>query len=160
MASLSVYALCMTRASTTFHHWKIFAGSTSGVCVHFKHDQLILWANENEIKLRDVRYFSLQKARETPPSKLDLPFRKRHAFEDEAELRLIFPSREQQAPSKAFAFKLDMLEKIELNPGLPERTFNAVAESICDIKGCGSLVVEQSHLLNNKEWAGIAIHAE
>jgi hypothetical protein len=159
-AFTSVFALCMTRASTTFHHWKIFSGSTSGVCLHFNYDQLVLWATANQIQLRSVEYFSLQKARRIPPSKLDLPFRKRHAFKDEAELRLLHASHEQQRSSKAFSFKLSMLEKIQINPWLPEGAFNAVSESIREIEDCRSLAVEQSHLLNNREWATIAINAK
>ena len=160
IAFTSVFALCMTRTSTTFHHWKVFAGSTSGVCLHFKVDQLVLWAKANQIQLREVSYFSLQKASRNPPSKLDLPFRKRHAFEDEAELRLLYPSQEPQSSSRAFPFKLEMLAKIEINPWLPQGAFEAVSESICEIEGCKSIVVEQSHLLNNREWANIAVDSE
>lgn len=159
-AFTSVFALCMTSASTTFHHWKIFSGSTSGVCIHFDYDQLVLWAAANQIQLRQMCYVSLRDASRAPPSKLDLPFRKRKSFIDEKELRLLYASDQQQSSSKTFPFELSMVEKIQINPWLPEEAFNSVSESIREIKGCQSLVVEQSHLLNNREWATIAISAD
>jgi hypothetical protein len=37
----SVLALCFTRASETYHHWRIFADGSSGVCISFRRDKLL-----------------------------------------------------------------------------------------------------------------------
>jgi hypothetical protein len=151
----SVLALCLTEASTTYHHWKIFAGSTSGVCIEFFREPLIRWATANGIRHHSVDYLSLRRARLNPPTAENLPFRKRHAFRDESEFRLLYTNHEPCGLIKTFPLDLRTIEHIEVNPWLPEDVFNSVRESIHRTPGCESLLVEQSHLLTNKEWADI-----
>jgi len=151
----SVFALCLTRASTTYHHWKVFAGSTSGVCIYFNETSLKAWASANEIRFEDVEYFSLRKARESPPTGERLPFRKRHAFKPEAEVRLLYSSKKQLGATRSFKFKLRLIEQVKLNPWLPQSVFAEVRESIVSIAGCRGLIVEKSSLLDNEEWAGL-----
>jgi hypothetical protein len=107
----SVFALCLTRASTTYHHWKVFAGSTSGVCIYFNEQPLKDWASANSIRFEDVEYLSLRRARKDPPKGENLPFRKRHAFEDEMEVRLLYSSKDQTGAAKSFKFDLALIDK-------------------------------------------------
>jgi hypothetical protein len=151
----SVFVLCLTEASTTYHHWKIFAESTSGVCIEFLREPLIRWAERNGIRYGLVNYFSLAKAKATPATAETLPFRKRHAFEDEKEFRLLYVSHEPGGLIKTFPLDFQTIESIKLNPWLPEDVFKSVCESIHRIPGCDSLSVEQSHLLSNQEWANM-----
>src|SRR6516162_2706325 len=37
----SVLALCFTRTTETYHHWRVFANGASGVCITFKREQLL-----------------------------------------------------------------------------------------------------------------------
>jgi hypothetical protein len=152
----SVFALCLTRASTTYHHWKVFAGSTSGVCIYFNEQPLKDWASANGIRFEDVEYLSLRRARKDPPKGENLPFRKRHAFEDEVEVRLLYSSNEQTGAIKSFKFDLAIIDKVEVNPWLSQSVFGAVRESITCIDGCQSLTVEKSTMLDNEEWAKLA----
>jgi hypothetical protein len=153
----SVFALCLTRASTTYHHWKVFAGSTSGVCIYFDEKPLKDWALENRIRFEDVKYFSLRQARQDPPRGENLPFRKRHAFMDEAEVRLLYSSNEQAGAIKAFqVHDLALIDQIQMNPWLPQSVFEAIRESITCIDGCQSLTFDKSTLLDNEEWAELA----
>ena len=151
----SVVALCLTRASTTYHHWKIFAGTTSGVCIYFNEASLKKWASVNAIRFENVKYFSLRKARQSPPRGANLPFRKRHAFEPEAEVRLLYFSKTQMGATKTFTFELSLIERVKLNPWLPQSVFAEVRESIVSIAGCGNLTVEKSSMLDNEEWANL-----
>ena len=151
----SVLALCLTEASTTYHHWKVFAGSSSGVCIEFFRERFISWATDNGIRHDWVRYPSLRKALREPPTRETIPFRKRHAFKDEKEFRLLYASPEPCGFIKTFPLDLQTIEHIEVNPWLSEDVFNSVCKSIHRIPGCQSLLVEQSHMLTNKEWAGM-----
>jgi hypothetical protein len=150
----SVLALCLTEASTTYHHWKIFADSTSGVCVEFLRDRFIHWAKGNGIRYAAVEYLSLKGAHDSRPTPEALPFRKRRAFRDEREVRLIYASKEACGPIKYFPLvDLRMIDKIEVNPWLPEDAFNSLHDALRRIPDCESLKIEQSHMLTNKEWA-------
>jgi hypothetical protein len=151
----SVFVLCLTEASTTYHHWKIFAESTSGVCIEFLREPFISWAEGKGIRHGLVKYLSLGKAKATPPTSETLPFRKRHAFEDEKEFRLLYVSHEPSGLIKTFPLNFNTILCIKLNPWLSEDVFKSVSESIHRIPGCESLTVEQSHLLTNKEWANM-----
>jgi hypothetical protein len=155
----SVFALCLTRASTTYHHWKVFAGSMSGVCIYFNEKRLKDWASANEVRFEDVKYLSLRRARKDPPKGENLPFRKRHAFEDEAEVRLLYSSKEENGTVKSFKFDLALIDQVEVNPWLPQSVFAAVRESIRCINGCQSLTVDKSTMLDNEEWAKLAAAA-
>jgi hypothetical protein len=152
----SVLALCLTEASTTYHHWRIFADSMSGVCVEFFRKPFSDWAEQNGIRCAAVKYMSLKRARRNRPTPEALPFRKRHAFRDEREVRLIYASHESCGSIKSFPLDLRTIEHIEVNPWLPEGAFNSLHDSIRRIPGCESLKVEQSHMLTNKEWAGLS----
>jgi hypothetical protein len=153
----SIFALCLTRASTTYHHWKVFAGSTSGVCIYFKETDMKEWASANKIRFEDVKYLSLKKARESPPLGEDLPFRKRHAFEPESEVRLLYASKDEMGAtrSKSFKFDLKLIEQVKLSPWLPKEVFAEVRKSIICIEGCRGLTVGKSSMLDNEEWAGL-----
>lgn len=36
-----VLALCFTRSTETYHHWRVFAGGSSGVCISFHRGELL-----------------------------------------------------------------------------------------------------------------------
>jgi hypothetical protein len=151
----SVLALCLTEASTTYHHWKIFADSISGVCIEFYRKPFMRWAQANRICCNAVSYLSIDKARRNPPTPEKMPFRKRHAFRDEREVRLIYTSQEPCGPIKYFPLDLRTIEHIEVNPWLSEDVFESLRTSIQRIDDCKSLKVEKSHMLTNKKWADL-----
>src|SRR5262249_36671186 len=37
----SVLALCFTQGAETYHHWRVFANGSSGVCVQFRREELL-----------------------------------------------------------------------------------------------------------------------
>ena len=82
-----------------------------------------------------------------------LPFRKRHAFRDEKEVRILFESKEPCGSVKDFDINLGVIERIVVNPWLPREVFESIKLSIQKIKGCRSLNVTLSRMLTNKEWA-------
>ncbi len=148
----SIYALCLTTASTTYHLWKIYAGSDSGVCIHFLETPLSSWASDNGIEIRKMCYKSLRDARSTPVQASDLPSLKRKAFEDEDELRMLYMSADPQHAARSFKFPLDIISEIELNPWLPAPVFESIKSTLGRIDGATKIPVTQSHMLTNVEW--------
>ena len=92
----SVLALCFTRTSETYRHWRVFANGSSGVCVTFKRDQLLhAVGKQTGIRCGIVKYLTLAAMRRTKLAVRDLPFWKRYPFEHEREFRIIYESRER-----------------------------------------------------------------
>ena len=71
----SVLALCFTQANETYHHWRVFAGGASGVCIRFKRSEL-LSATKKRAGLRtgSVTYLTLGKIRHKRLATQRLPF--------------------------------------------------------------------------------------
>ncbi len=80
----SVRVLCLTEASETYHHWKVFADGTSGVCIEFDKEKLTSWVtNVSGLRTGSVKYLTLKALRAASPEPYDLPLLKRYAFRHE-----------------------------------------------------------------------------
>jgi hypothetical protein len=52
----TVLALCFTQATEHYHHWHVFAGGSSGVCIGFDRDALLKAAHKHpEITPKEVQ---------------------------------------------------------------------------------------------------------
>lgn len=149
----SVFALCLTEAEATYHHWKVFAGNSSGICIAFHSEKLVKWAESKGIRSGLVDYKSLARARRDPPTLEMLPFRKRHAFRDEKEFRLVYEAKTSSGSAIPFKLDLDTIDHIVVNPWLSRDVFKSVKASIHAVPECNSLEVKLSRMLTNKEWA-------
>jgi Protein of unknown function (DUF2971) len=82
----SVLAVCFTQANETYHHWRVFANGSSGVCISFKRSTLLeAIQKQHGVKSRSVKYLKLVEIRNMTLARKDLPFLKRYAFEHEEE---------------------------------------------------------------------------
>ncbi len=82
----SVLALCFSGAQETYHHWKVFAGNNSGVCIRFNKALLLNSIKKVKyIKHGPVGYRPLKDLGKNKPMISELPFIKRYAFRDECE---------------------------------------------------------------------------
>ena len=89
----TVLALCFTQAPETYHHWRIFAPGSSGVCVCFKRTILLSSVkNQPGLSHRDVRYLKMSEMREKTAKIAELTFLKRYAFHPEEEFRFVYES--------------------------------------------------------------------
>lgn len=158
----AVLALCFTQKRETYHHWKVFAGNGSGVCIVFKKEQLLLLVdgikqldivrNQGIIKHGPVVYKSVRAMRKQPPEQTMYPFLKRIVFKDDAEYRMIFETKDEGLEYKDFSMKLDCIEKITLSPWMPETLRKSVEETIKSIPGCNDIKVHKSKLIDYKQW--------
>ena len=152
----SVLALCLTDASETYHHWKVFSSGTAGVCIEFDKDRLLSWAKGiNGLRTGAVTYRTMNSVRGTPPMLEELPFLKRHAFRDEREFRLIFEDKNHALPYKDVALDLGAILKIVVNPWLPKSVFESVKALVKSIEDCETIRVLRTTLVDNEEWKRI-----
>jgi hypothetical protein len=125
----SVLALCLTKTSNTYHHWKIFGDGMSGICIDFHSDIFSKWANSiPNARLEEIKYIKVEDRPKVELSKL--PFRKRIAFRHEREIRLILDERYIELKFKAFDFDYSMIKSIITSPWLPSDMFKSVQEAI------------------------------
>jgi hypothetical protein len=157
----SVLALCFTQASETYHHWRAFAGNSSGICIEFKRAELLTClANEGKetkgIITREVVYLTLSKIRAKIVKIDDLPFIKRWGFKDEMEFRIIYASPTEELSAFDIPISLSCVSKIYLSPWIHNSLDSPVRQMLKSIDGCGHLSVVRSTLIGNEEWKTIA----
>jgi len=106
----SVLALCFAESRETYHHWHVFAGNSSGVCLEFVGDALSRSVCETPgIKCGYVTYRKIKDLRQEHPKTSELPFVKRHPFKEEHEFRLIYEGVEPMLEAKDVPFRPDRL---------------------------------------------------
>jgi hypothetical protein len=156
----SVLALCLTEASQTYHHWKIFSQGASGACIYFKRADFLEWLAETDgLEGRKVVYKNLkQLSEEVGSGKIelkDIPFIKRKAYQHESEFRLIFESGKLRKV-ETFSFPLSMIDRVVLNPWLPQSTVASLKLLIGAIDGCENIPVFRATIVQNDEWRKLA----
>ena|SRR5438309_377441 len=149
----SVLALCFTQAGESYHHWRVFADGSSGVCIQFAKSPLIK-AVKSEVRVRTgaVRYLKLKELREAPPRIHELSFLKRFAFEHEKEFRMICESRDQRRATLDVAIPLSTIDRITLSPWLDQNLATPLRHALKSIKGCSNVEIVRSTLIGNREW--------
>jgi hypothetical protein len=153
----TLLALCFTETSETYHHWRVFAGGSSGVCITFKREELLdVVRRMSGVTCCPVDYLTLNKMRKKNPPKCQLPFIKRHGFQDEREFRIIYESKRSFLATKDIKIPLSSMEKITLSPWLPKALTESVRDTIHAINGCKKIKVFRSTLVGNVEWKKLA----
>jgi hypothetical protein len=147
----TLLAACFSTKRETFHHWKVFASGSSGVCVEFRTDKFLRhFQNREGISFRRV-FYSLIKDNINPPVR-KWPFLKRHAYKDEGEFRIIYEHEHEHDQAKSFEIDLGCIDKITLSPWLPVSIEKSVTDTIRGIEGCGKIKVNRSTLLESRKW--------
>jgi len=60
----SLLAICFSKEYETYHHWRVFAGGSNGVCIEFDQAKLLSNFKDNEnIICRDVTYLNTKQVR-------------------------------------------------------------------------------------------------
>jgi hypothetical protein len=149
----SVLALCFTHTSETFHHWKIFSGSSSGICIDLDYDRFRGWlVSHPYLKFQSVDYRKLPQEHEDTFALGELPFLKRHAYRDECEMRLVYEAADRGLQAFDVDFELAVIRRIVLSPWLPKSVAQEVVAEILGIEDCADLDVTRTTLLENARW--------
>ncbi len=152
----TVLAICLSEASETYHHWKIFTeGSDSGVCIQFDRDRLLeAFPAKTNVRHGAVEYVELNKA--TVPALDRLPFLKRFPYRDEREYRFVYADANREVETKSFKIPLGCIEKITLSPWLHKDLAEIVRETVQSVDGCNEITITRTTLLENKRWQNLA----
>ena len=150
----SVLAICFSQSPETYHHWRVFGGGSSGVCIQFDQTKLLTCLSKNpKIICRQVEYLRLQTIRKGT-KQLDvtsLPFVKRWSFQPEQEYRAIL-----ECPSLERALDVDLplncIDRIIFNPWLTPTLFDTLRETVLSIRECSGLQIDRTSLIDSEEW--------
>lgn len=149
----SVLALCFTRSQETYHHWRIFAPTSSGVRVTLN-EQLLRNSIDgvDGLQLTEVEYVKLADIRKSELSRHRLPFIKRYPYRPESEVRLLWESETEERLSYNLPIDLKAITKVTLSPWLHPALVESVKSSLKAIDGCSKLTVHRTTLISNDEW--------
>ena len=150
----SVLALCFAEVPDTYHHWKVFAGNDSGVCIVFYKDILLNYFGEGfrkqkvDYPFRDNMEFEIDDFE-------NLPFVKRYAFRDEREFRIIYEDKRREIATKDVDIPLKSIEHILINPWMPKSVYSSVKKVIRNIEGCRNIKILRTTMVEDERWKRI-----
>jgi hypothetical protein len=151
-------AACFTDAPETYHHWRVFAGDSSGCCVTFTREALLKRLDASRgVKHGLVKYRTLQQMRTHTPTIDELLFIKRSGYLDESEFRVIYESTHGTLRKKDISIPITAIEKISFNPWINRSLFTATKQLLLRIDGCSDLSdrIVRSTLTGNADWKEI-----
>lgn len=149
----SVLALCFTRSQETYHHWRIFAPTSSGVRITFNEQLLRNSAiGVDGLQLAEVEYVKLADIRKEKLSRQRLPFIKRHPYRQESEVRLLWESKTEERLSYTLPIELQAITQVTLSPWLHPALVESVKSTLKAIDDCSKLTVQRTTLISNDEW--------
>jgi hypothetical protein len=159
-AATAVLAICLSSIGETYHHWRVFCGHSSGVCIEFLRSELVSLAKKKPgVRCGSVKYMTQrtieQKIARGNLNLARLPFVKRHAFRHEKEFRLIYETGDASDLGKNAHYvemPLALIHGIRLSPWMPSPLFEATRTVLNRIKGCGRIKITQSALIENERW--------
>lgn len=155
----SVLALCFAKASEAYHHWKIYSGNTSGVCIEFDEYKLLRYFEADDYISKTVQYKTIETLEKKPPTIDDLPFTKRYAYAGEQEFRIIYISTTEEIEIKHVIIGLDCINKISINSWIDEVSRKSIEKTIQSIQDCEKIKVIKSTVTENRRWKKIADNA-
>jgi hypothetical protein len=149
-----LYAACFTQSKETYHHWRVFTGISDGLCIEFKRDvfERHIGTNPN-LRSRPVRYLNLGDAdRLGTEARDNLPFYKRTGFESEEEFRVVAVSEKPQQAALGVPIELGFINKIVINPWLPDALCESLKATLRSIDACGRIRIDRSRLIDSLRW--------
>jgi hypothetical protein len=154
----SVLVLCMSSIGETYHHWRVFCGHSSGVCIEFFREDLVeLIKAVPGVRSAQVKYMTLLKIEKTKPKPSAYPFIKRKAFQYEKEYRLIYASKDVAEQTHNIQIPLSVFHGIKLSPWLAPPLAEVTGELLRSIPGCDKLDITRSDLINNERFKRNAV---
>jgi hypothetical protein len=152
----SVLAVCFTQADETYHHWRVFAAGSGGVCIKFIRSKVLKAVKQqSDLRTGSVKYLKLAETRGKTLKVRDLPFLKRYAFEDEDEFRIIYKSKAKRLPKLDIDIPLSCIDRIMLSPWIHRDLADHVKRMIRSFQGCSGLKIVRSTLIGNEEWKNL-----
>lgn len=152
----TVLCLCFAEAAETYHHWKVFAPGTDGICVVFDKQTLLDSLRLSDVQHKTVDYYTVKRLSASAPKIDDLPFSKRAAYKSESEYRLLWTSRDVKESAKDFVLPVKAFERLIINPWLAKVLADEVVTTIHSIPGFNHVEVLQSAVTDGSAWKKLA----
>lgn len=149
-----LYGACAAQCSETYHHWRVFTGTADGACIEIKRAPFEeALAKLEGVRFGEVDYLLLEDVEQLTGADLArLPFVKRAGFAPEEEYRIIAETAEPQKPAISVTLPIEWINKIYLNPWLPQSIADSVKATLRELPGCKQLIVQKSHLIDSGRW--------
>lgn len=148
----TLLGICFSQAKDTYHHWKVFAPGSAGVCIYYFKEKLLKAIPQNGFTHRLVDYKSPTELLASYALLADMPFIKGDAYRDEIEYRIIYSSTAEQVRCKTIPIDLGFIRSIVLSPWMAPALFEATKASILEIDGCADIPITQSRVVSNQAW--------
>lgn len=157
----TLLAICFTESAETYHHWHVFAGGPSGVCINFNRDKLLECFDGRKFEYGPVDYKTLDELRKARPLTDKLPFIKRAGYVDECEYRIIYKDRTTTEKALDVDIPIDCIERITLSPWMHSSLKESLTKTITSIDGCKRRknYIFRSSLRGNSEWKKLVSEA-
>ncbi len=143
---------CFSQAIETYHHWKVFAPGSAGVCIYYFKDKLLEAVPKKDFSHRLVDYKSPTELLASYAQLTDMPFTKAEAYRDEIEYRIIYSSKTESLRYKTISIDLGVIRAIVLSPWMAPTLFEATKETLLSIDGCEDISITQSNVVANEAW--------
>ena len=144
-------AVCFSESGETYHHWRVFANGSSGVCIKFKRGSFLKALRKQPgLRMHQVKYLTLDEIKGMTLSVKDLPFLKRYAYEDECEFRVIYESDSTKARKLDIPIPISCIDKITLSPWMHPDLSSYTKRVLHGIDACKSLDIVRSTLIGNE----------
>lgn len=146
------YALCMTSAFETYHHWRIFTSGVGGVCLKFKLDKLRdSLAGQKNVMLGKVGYAKLNEYDPLHDDLENIPFVKRIGYRDEQEYRLLVTT-DQDAPTLQLELPVDAIVGCVINPWVNIDVAVTMINALETAAGGMSFPTNRTELIDSGTW--------
>jgi hypothetical protein len=155
----TLVALCFSQVPESYHHWRVFAHGSAGVCIYFHRSALIDHMSTAGVQSREIEYLTLKRARSSILRVDDLPYMKRLGYRPEGEFRFVYESATDTRPVYDVPITVCSIEKISLSPWLPNALKASVKEAITSVDGFEELKMSRSTLISNSEWQELGANA-
>jgi hypothetical protein len=156
----SLLAICFAYAPETYHHWKIYSGNSSGVCIEFNRENLLAKAITGDgFTSKSIDYKTISELRSKPIGIKDLPFVKRYAFKDEQEFRIIYESCEEEIKIKHISIQSEDIDRIIVNPWIDRSVYKSIKSILTGIDGFKNVRVIKSTVVENDVWKTMGVRA-
>lgn len=149
----SLLALCFTKESETYHHWRVFSSGSSGVCINFNPTKLEkIFREFGSVQFKEIKYLTIKEQKQIQPSITELPFIKRIPYKHEKEFRALWESSSQNIKFLDIPIDLTSIIRITLSPWMHPSLKENIATLLKTIKDCKSIPIYRSTLTDNLDW--------
>ncbi len=146
----TLLAVCFAEAQETYHHWKVYSGNASGVCIEFDKDRLReKLIRNNEFRCEAINYLAY---RGELRSEAELPFTKRVAFKGEDEFRIIYENMNEEIKIKYLSITPEDILQIVINPWVNKSVYDSITSIIRKVDGFENTRIRKSSILENEKW--------